>query len=727
VAVFPKAAPADGRPRCRQPDTQIKIDRDGNLSPCCSMDPKPEYGSVHSKEGWNSDLFVQVRRGLKVPGANVASTCAGCPFLYMDLYDVQLVTAAPTLAREHGDRETPVVQRAAERASTTRRPPPPRGGRLDLSVVIPLYENSDTVSALIEELEAVLPSLAPAHEVILVDDASPDDTLGRARDLARAKPWVKVVALARNVGQHAAITAGLAHASGRRVAIMDGDGQHPPEALRTLWARADAGADVVIATWTARTDGAIRRLGSVTFWRTMRFLLGTRVIANQLTLRLLSRPVVDALLAHGEQVRIVSILNAHAGFRQEAVEVEPRPRPVGRSSYRLVKLLRLFSEHVIASSQTPLYLVLGLGLLVLLVTLTFSFVVIVLTLVHGGLPGWPSTAVLISFLGGLTIAGVGVLGVYLGEALREAKRRPIFVIRELVGLRPSAYRGPPSLPAAPLLGPDFPSHAVLPRVHGSGSMTMAPHLDALSVRGYTILEAVISPQECDELAVSIDRAFEREVRDFGEARLRQLNEHGMVRMPFVHDERFLPLIDHPRVLDLVDAIVGPTAILHLQNAVITFPNDQHWQSRFHRDFAKDFVATRVLSLNAFWLIDPFDATTGATWVVPHTHRDPVMPTEEYLERYAVQIQAPRGSILFFDSMLIHRAGLNISAGRRRAINHQYTRPFIKQQMDVTRLMKGRVAQESRRAQLLGLWSVPPASLEEFRVDPELRTYRSGQG
>jgi ectoine hydroxylase-related dioxygenase (phytanoyl-CoA dioxygenase family) len=270
-------------------------------------------------------------------------------------------------------------------------------------------------------------------------------------------------------------------------------------------------------------------------------------------------------------------------------------------------------------------------------------------------------------------------------------------------------------------------HGYVGLVRREAGSELAHVLEEIHGQGFAVVRDVLAPAECDRLAERIDAALARELATFGEARLRELNELGQVRCPCAFDPAFLPLIEHPRVLEVLAATVGPTAILHVQNAIVTTPQDEHWQSRFHRDFAKDFVAEKVLSLNAFWVIDEFDATTGATFYVPFTHRDSTFPSDHYLRAHEVQLAAPRGSVVLFDSLLIHRAGTNRSGRPRRAINHQYTRPFVKQQVDIAHMMRGKVDAESKLAQLLGLWSVPPKSLEEFRVDPPLRTYRAGQG
>lgn len=253
------------------------------------------------------------------------------------------------------------------------------------------------------------------------------------------------------------------------------------------------------------------------------------------------------------------------------------------------------------------------------------------------------------------------------------------------------------------------------------------HLENLSIRGYSILESVLPPDACARLAAKMDALNEAQIAHYGAGRLAALNESGVLRGMLADDAGFLALVRHEAIWPVIAATVGPTSILHLQNGIIVEPDTPHHQSAFHRDFAKDFVADKVLSINAFFVLDDFTPETGATWWVPHTHRMGSVPSLEYLNANAVQVSAPAGSVIFFDSLLVHRAGENRSAAPRRAINQQYTRPFIKQQMDYVSLLAGRIDAGSPLAQTLGFWSVPPRSTDEFRVDPHERTYRGGQG
>ena len=253
------------------------------------------------------------------------------------------------------------------------------------------------------------------------------------------------------------------------------------------------------------------------------------------------------------------------------------------------------------------------------------------------------------------------------------------------------------------------------------------HLENIERLGYTVVEDVISSAECKIIASKLDRIDDEQLRDYGIDRLKALNEIGIIRALIEKDDYFGNLILNQIVFGLVSKILGDTAIIHLQNGIVVNPEIKHGQSHFHRDFAKDFVCSRPLSVNVFWAIDDFTAETGGTWVIPYTHKSSIWPSNEYLENNAIQVNARAGSVLLFDSMLIHRGGANISKSRRRAVNHQYTHPFIKQQIDFPSLLKSRFQMESKLSQVLGFWTIPPKSVREFRSEPDKRTYRSGQG
>jgi ectoine hydroxylase-related dioxygenase (phytanoyl-CoA dioxygenase family) len=252
-------------------------------------------------------------------------------------------------------------------------------------------------------------------------------------------------------------------------------------------------------------------------------------------------------------------------------------------------------------------------------------------------------------------------------------------------------------------------------------------MEEVDIRGYAVVERVLSDAEVAEFSCRLDGVWQQQCDEYGEAALRQTGEWGVCRALLQYDFAFAPFVRHPLTMSVLARTVGETAILHLINGIIAFPQQLSNQTVFHRDFAKPFRSDQLLSVNAFWLLDDFSATTGATWFVPHSHHLSFTPSDAYMARFAEQIQAPRGSVVVFDSRVYHCGGANTSLQPRRAINLQYTRPFIKQQINLAELLRGRVDRDSPLAQTLGMWAIPPADVRTFRLPPAQRTYRGGQG
>jgi ectoine hydroxylase-related dioxygenase (phytanoyl-CoA dioxygenase family) len=256
------------------------------------------------------------------------------------------------------------------------------------------------------------------------------------------------------------------------------------------------------------------------------------------------------------------------------------------------------------------------------------------------------------------------------------------------------------------------------------------HMEEIYVNGYTILENVVEVETLRDIRVKLDIARKRQLEEFGEVKLKRIKDFGTIRcLPnensFYVDEIAL----NEKVYKLISSILGETCILHLQNGIIVHPNQKkHNEGNWHRDFQKPFTSSEPLSLNALWVIDEFNKETGGTWIVPNSHNLKKMPSNEFIERNKKQIEAKEGSVIVFNSMLWHKGGDNYTHDFRRAINNQYTKPFIKQQIDLPTFLGDSYNKKSKAAQLLGYWSVPPKSVKSFRVENvNDRSYRAGQG
>lgn len=253
-------------------------------------------------------------------------------------------------------------------------------------------------------------------------------------------------------------------------------------------------------------------------------------------------------------------------------------------------------------------------------------------------------------------------------------------------------------------------------------------IEKLKVEGLYVLKSVIDQKKLEYLSGKLDEIWDEQLKSYGEKFLKDIGDFGVTRGLFDYDSIFFDLITEPSILEIIDRILGESAILHLQNGILLFPSIKHNQGAYHRDFAKNFICTKQLSINALIAIDDFTEENGATFFLKGTHLFENMPSPTFIADSEIQITAPAGSIIFFDSLLWHRGGTNLTQLTRRAINQQYTRPFIKQQLDYPSMLPIGFDKESRLAQKMGLWSIPPKGTSGYRVkDSKLRSYRSGQG
>jgi ectoine hydroxylase-related dioxygenase (phytanoyl-CoA dioxygenase family) len=260
-------------------------------------------------------------------------------------------------------------------------------------------------------------------------------------------------------------------------------------------------------------------------------------------------------------------------------------------------------------------------------------------------------------------------------------------------------------------------------------------LTVSSVRflGFGVVEGVLDERLLEETRRAMYDVQDRIRSEIGEERVEQAGELGVLRLMLAYDQRLFRLLELEPALAVVDASVSETAILHLQNGLIlpSFERGERpdiFQLRFHRDFPR-ILNGYVISVNTFFAIDEFTSDNGGTLVVPGTHQSEPAPSQEYLEANALPIECPAGSMIVFDSTLLHAAGENVSGRDRLAVNQQFTRSYVKQQVDYVRALGDEIvlAQKDRTQQLLGWYTRVVTSLEEYYRPPEERLYRGGQG
>jgi ectoine hydroxylase-related dioxygenase (phytanoyl-CoA dioxygenase family) len=258
-------------------------------------------------------------------------------------------------------------------------------------------------------------------------------------------------------------------------------------------------------------------------------------------------------------------------------------------------------------------------------------------------------------------------------------------------------------------------------------------LDSVRQNGFAIVESVL---DRDFLERTRDRMYsvrDRIVDDVGEDRLVRAGELGILRLMIKYEPHFLEFLELPLLLMILEGSVSGTSILHLQNGFIlpsftAADQRQCFQNSYHQDFPRTLNGY-VASVNALFAIDEFTRANGATWVLPGTHQQAARPAGENSEAPALALECPAGSMIVFDSTLWHAAGHNTSGRDRLAINHQFTRSWIKQQIDYVRALGDDVvsARAPRTQQLLGWYTRVVTSLDEYYRPTEQRLYRKSQG
>ena len=303
----------------------------------------------------------------------------------------------------------------------------------ELSVVLPVHEEAGALGAVVARIAAAL--AAESYEIILVDDGSRDDSWKVIVGLRSTHPQLVGIRFTRNFGHQSAILAGLVAARGQAVIMMDSDGQHPPELLPELIARWRAGALVVQGIRTDTDDAsAFKRGTSRLFYRVFTALAGVRIPRGSADFRLLSRPVLDKVLASSGPLLFLRGLIPWLGFQAEDVPFTVERRLAGRSSYSLRRMLQLSVHGLLGFSINPLRFASAMGIAVsLLAFIYLAYIVTIWFTSREVVPGWASTAGLLAFLGGIQLLTLGILGEYVGRIFTAHLDRPPFVIQEQFG------------------------------------------------------------------------------------------------------------------------------------------------------------------------------------------------------------------------------------------------------------------------------------------------------
>jgi dolichol-phosphate mannosyltransferase len=300
-----------------------------------------------------------------------------------------------------------------------------------ISVIIPVFRCGDCLKILCERIRDAVSGFTNDYEVILVNDASPDESWRIIKTIANHDKHVIGVNLSRNFGQHYAITAGLDMARGEWIVVMDCDLQDQPEEITKLYEKAKQGYEIVLGKRHDRKDSFIKEYSSIIFYKILSYLTDNKQNHQIANFGIYSRKVIDAIKSMRENLRYFPVLVRWTGFKTAEIDIEHAKRLNGKTSYSFSKLFNLAFNIVIEFSDKPLRVAVKLGLFISLLSVIYALIVLVRVIIGNvTVEGWSSLIISVWFLSGLIIFIMGITGIYIGKTFDEVKKRPIYIVSE---------------------------------------------------------------------------------------------------------------------------------------------------------------------------------------------------------------------------------------------------------------------------------------------------------
>ena len=309
---------------------------------------------------------------------------------------------------------------------------------MEISVVIPVYGCKACLEELYGRLVTSLEAITPSFEIILVNDACPQNSWETVRDIALRDMRVKGLDLSRNFGQIRAITAGLHHAKGEWIVVMDCDLQDRPEEIHRLYSKAREGYDVVFSRRTVRRDTFSKRVSSKIFHALYGYFTGGALDSTISNFSICRRMVADNYNRMGDRNRAYILFIKWMGFNSAVIDIDHSERSAGKSSYTLKKQLRLACEIITTQSNKLLTIPIKIGCIITFASFIYTMVILYRYFLNGiGITDSTGLIVCICFIGGIVIAQLGVLGHYIGCVFDQTKGRPLYIVRETVEFQSS--------------------------------------------------------------------------------------------------------------------------------------------------------------------------------------------------------------------------------------------------------------------------------------------------
>lgn len=309
-----------------------------------------------------------------------------------------------------------------------------------LSVVVPAYNEEVNIKPVYKQIVTALEGYI-SFELIYINDGSRDNTLGELTKLAKKDDRIRVINFARNFGKEMATSAGITHAKGDAIVMVDADGQFPPEIIPEFVRKWQAGAQIVTGVrLTNQKEGFVKRFGSKFFYKLMRGLAGTKITPRATDFRLIDRVVQQEFVRFTEHGRMTRGLLDWLGFREEIIEFHAKPRLAGEASYRVSQLVRLAMNSFISLSLKPLYFSGWAGLIITPIALLMGVFVLVEQVIlndplHLDITGTAMLGILLLFFVGLLLISQGLVALYISHIHTETQNRPLFVVDPSTSIR----------------------------------------------------------------------------------------------------------------------------------------------------------------------------------------------------------------------------------------------------------------------------------------------------
>ncbi|MGP8215902.1 MAG: glycosyltransferase family 2 protein [Bacteroidia bacterium] len=302
-----------------------------------------------------------------------------------------------------------------------------------LSIVATIYNDAEIVPVLVENICKNIPAAISKYEIILVNDYSRDNSEEAIKKECEKNPAVKGISLSRNFGQHIALSAGMQHATGDYVIIMDGDMQNPPSAIPAMYAKILEGYDIVY-TVSKKRNGLSDAITSYLFWAIVTKLFKMDVVRHQITLKIMTRSFIERFRKYGEVNRTIDALVTDISSNYAILEVENQKRILGRSNYSFFKRVNLTMDMIIGLSSAPLNFMIYFGFFIFFITVIATIYYLSGYFFDIVPPGYTSTQLSIFFFGGLNMLILGIIGRYLANIYSEVRGRPLYHIKNTYNL-----------------------------------------------------------------------------------------------------------------------------------------------------------------------------------------------------------------------------------------------------------------------------------------------------